>query len=124
MAPALLLAQESGRAAAAKGVPHEQQQEEQRLWRTDDYAGVVGNDDDDYDDHYGMLNFRPGFGDDDDDRFPYETITICVLLVFLAMCLYGLSKLVLPYVPATTSIHRGFLMLRMHIALRSQGWGY
>uniref|UniRef100_J3NF68 Uncharacterized protein n=1 Tax=Oryza brachyantha TaxID=4533 RepID=J3NF68_ORYBR len=104
------------------GVPHEQQQE-QRAWsRTGGAAGPAADDDDDdvEVDHYGMLNFQPGFGGgDDDDCFPYETITICAVLVFLAMCLYGLSKLVLPYVPATTSVHRGFLMLRMHITLLS-----
>uniref|UniRef100_A0A0E0FEI6 Uncharacterized protein n=1 Tax=Oryza meridionalis TaxID=40149 RepID=A0A0E0FEI6_9ORYZ len=88
-------------------------QEEQRAWRTDD-------DDVDYCDDYGMLNFQPGFdgGDDDDDGFPYETITMCLVVVFLAMCLYGLSKLVLPYVPASW-IHRGFLILRMHIVILS-----
>uniref|UniRef100_A0A0E0MPU5 Uncharacterized protein n=1 Tax=Oryza punctata TaxID=4537 RepID=A0A0E0MPU5_ORYPU len=94
-------------------------QEEHRAWRTGGGADAVGGDDDDvdYSDDYGMLNFQPGFDggdDDDDDGFPYETITMCVVVVFLAMCLYGLSKLILPYVPATW-IHRGFLILRMHI---------
>ncbi|BAT18193.1 Os12g0627900 [Oryza sativa Japonica Group] len=79
---------------------------QESAWRNSDGAGD-GDDDD-----YGMLNFRPGLdGGDDDDGFPYETITMWLVVVFLAMCLYGLTKLVLAYVPASwIIIHRGFLI--------------
>ncbi|EAY83979.1 hypothetical protein OsI_39204 [Oryza sativa Indica Group] len=79
---------------------------QESAWRNTDGAGD-GDDDD-----YGMLNFRPGLDGGDDDGFPYETITMWLVVVFLAMCLYGLSKLVLPYVPASWIIHRGFLIDR------------
>uniref|UniRef100_A0A0E0MPU6 Uncharacterized protein n=1 Tax=Oryza punctata TaxID=4537 RepID=A0A0E0MPU6_ORYPU len=60
---------------------------------------AIGDDDDD---HYGMLNYRPaGCGDDDAGGFAVykPMIIVFTVVVYLAMWLYGLSKL-LPYVRA------------------------